>query len=64
MYEKAKIDASMIPHVVQSLAPFLNFVPDIKNPYFTYALNANSREKGKDVIEILKNILEVMQVLA
>lgn len=63
MYEKAKINAAMIPQVVQSQAPFLSFTADMKNPYFSYTLNANSREKGKDVVEILKNILDAMTVL-
>lgn len=63
MFEKAKINPALIPQVVQSQSPFLNFTMDIKNPYFTYTLNANSREKGKDVVEILKNILEAMNVL-
>lgn len=63
MYEKAKIDPMMIPEVVQSNAPFLTFVADSQNPYFVYQLNANSREKGKDIIDILKNLLEHMSVL-
>ena len=63
MYEKAKINPAFIPQVVQKQAPFLRFVPDAKNPYFTYALNANSKEKGRDVLEILRNIVEEMTVL-
>ena len=64
MYEKAKINPALIPQVVQQLAPFLKFVADAKNPYFVYTLNGNSKEKGKDVLEILKNLLETMSVLA
>jgi len=63
MYEKAKINPVFIPQVVQQLAPFLKFTADAKNPYFTYMLNGNSKEKGKDVVEILKNLLEAMSVL-
>ena len=63
MYEKAKINPLMIPEIVQKNTPFLTFVADSKNPYFIYQLNGNSREKGKDVIDILKNLLEVMSVL-
>ncbi|MBQ6811873.1 MAG: transcription-repair coupling factor, partial [Agathobacter sp.] len=63
MYEKAKIDPMMIPEVVQSNAPFLTFVADSQNPYFVYQLNGNSREKGKDIIDVLKNLLEHMSVL-
>ena len=63
MYEKAKINPALIPQVVQSLAPFLKFTVDTKNPYFTYILNGNSKEKGKSAVEILKNILDAMSVL-
>ena len=63
MYEKAKINPALIPQVVQTMAPFLKFVADSKNPYFVYALNGNSKEKGKEVVEILKNLLENMSVL-
>ena len=63
MYEKAKINPLVIPEIVQDNAPFLSFVADSKNPYFIYQLNGNSREKGKDVIDILKNLLERMSVL-
>ena len=63
MYEKAKINPLIIPEIVQKNTPFLTFVADSKNPYFIYQLNGNSREKGKDVIDILKNLLEVMSVL-
>ena len=63
MYEKAKINPALIPQVVQELSPFLKFTVDTKNPYFTYLLNGNSKEKGKSVVEILKNILDGMSVL-
>ena len=63
MYEKAKINPAFIPQVVQSMSPFLKFVADSKNPYFVYMLNGNSKEKGKDSVEVLKNLLENMSVL-
>ena len=63
MYEKAKINPVLIPQVVQSMSPFLKFVADTKNPHFIYTLNGNSKEKGKDVVEILKILLENMSVL-
>ena len=63
MYEKAKINPALIPQVVQSMSPFLKFVADAKNPYFVYMLNGNSKEKGKDIVEILKNLLENMSIL-
>ena len=63
MYEKAKINPMMIPEVVQKQAPFLKFTADANNPYFVYALNANTKEKGKDVVDVLKNILDGLSVL-
>ena len=63
MYEKAKINPIYIPQLVQAMLPFLKFVADAKNPYFVYTLNGNSKEKGKNILEILKNLLENMSVL-
>ena len=63
MYEKANIHAERIPEVVKMCEPFLTFVADAKNPYFVYRLNANSKEKGKDVLEVLKVLLEKMECL-
>ena len=63
MYEKAKINPAYIPQVVQSMAPFLKFVADAQNPYFVYTVNGNSREKGKNILDILRNLLENMSVL-
>ena len=63
MYEKAKIDAVQIPKLVESCHPFLKFVADTKNPYFVYTINGNSREKGKDIVETLKTLLEKMTIL-
>ncbi|MBR3811771.1 MAG: transcription-repair coupling factor [Agathobacter sp.] len=63
MYEKAKINPIYIPQLVQAMLPFLKFVADAQNPYFVYTLNGNSKEKGKNILEILKNLLENMSVL-
>ena len=63
MYEKAKIQPVKIPELIQKNSPCLNFTADTKGPYFTYSLNANSREKGKDVIDVLKDLLDAMQIL-
>jgi len=63
MYEKAKINPALIPEVVQKKAPFLKFTADVNNPYFVYVLNANSKEKGKDVVEVLKDILDGLSML-
>ncbi len=63
MYEKAKINPILIPKLIQDCAPSLSFTADASNPYFTYQLQVNSREKGKDLIEVLKKLLEEMSVL-
>ena len=63
MYERAKIDPSLIPAVIRKNAPYLNFVSDMKNPHFVYQTNANSRMKGKDMVEILQNLLNSMEIL-
>ena len=63
MYEKAKINPAFIPKLVQDQAPSLSFVADANNPYFVYKMQVNSREKGKDTLEVLKNLLEAMAVL-
>ncbi len=63
MYEKSPVNPARIPQLLDICKPSLKFAADTQNPYFTYLLNANSREKGKDVIEILKNLLEMMQFL-
>ena len=64
MYEKAQINPAQIPHLVSQCSPGLGFTMDAKNPYFTYQLGVNSREKGKDIIETVKNLLEKMGILA
>ena len=63
MYEKAKINPARIPQVVMSMNPFLKFVADAQNPYFVYTINGNFREKGKNIVDVLKNLLENMSVL-
>ncbi len=63
MYEKAPINPIRIPQLLDVCKPSLKFTADAVNPYFTYVLNANSREKGKDIVEILKKLLEMMLFL-
>ena len=62
MFEKAAINPVRIPQLLDVCKPSLRFTADSK-PYFTYKMYANSREKGKDVIEILRNLLEMMNFL-
>lgn len=62
MYEKAKIYAQRIPELVKTFAPSLKFAADPKGPYFTYRLGANSREKNREILEVLRQLLEQMHV--
>ena len=62
MYEKAKIHAEHIPGLVKAFAPSLKFAADPKEPYFTYRLGANSREKNREIVEVLRQLLEQMHV--
>ena len=62
MYEKAKIHAQRIPELVKEFAPSLKFAADPKGPYFTYRLGANSREKNREILEVLRQLLEQMHV--
>lgn len=61
MYEKAKVDPARIPELLSDNAPFMRFIPDTKNPYFCYMLNANSREKSMDVLTVLEKLLSDME---
>ena len=63
LYEKAKIHPERIPTVVKMCEPFLTFIADRNNPYFVYRLDANSKQKGKDVLEVLESLLEKMELL-
>lgn len=61
MFERAKIDPTRIPDLISANTPALKFVPDAKNPYFSYLLDSNSREKNRDVLEVVKQLLEQMR---
>ena len=70
MYEKAPVNLIRIPQLLDVCKPSLTFTAgggmsqkETKAPYFTYKMYANSREKGKDNVEILKNLLEMMMFL-
>lgn len=62
MYEKAKVEPGRIPELLSEFSPALKFTMDAKNPYFTYALAANSREKSQDVLSVLEKLLSEMQI--
>lgn len=63
MYEKAEIDPLAIPRFVDSFAPFMQFTMDAENPYFVYRLGGNSREKNRDILEVLGDLLTAMETL-
>ena len=63
MYEKAEIDPLAIPRFVDSFAPFMQFTMDAENPYFIYRLGGNSREKNRDILEVLGDLLTAMETL-
>ncbi len=58
MYEKAKIDPHRIPGLLQSYRNNLIFKAE-EPPYFLYRKKGRSgKEKGEDVLEMLRGILE------
>ena len=59
MFERAQIDPAGIPALIAA-EPGLKFTADAKNPFFTYLLGRNSREKNRDILEVLKQLLEQM----
>lgn len=63
MYERAQIDPAQIPSLIMEFTPSLRFVPETPNPCFWYRLRANSKEKGKDLLDVLEHLLERMDLL-
>ena len=53
MFERAKVNGSNIPLVVEKNKPLLSFVPDKKEPYFYYRKQKNS----PDTIEVICRVL-------
>lgn len=60
MFERAAIDPAKIPELLAA-EPALKFTADKENPYFIYQLGRNSREKNRDILEVLKQLLEQMK---
>jgi transcription-repair coupling factor (superfamily II helicase) len=63
MYERAAIDPTRIPVLVTQNEGRLTFVADAKGPYFSYRLGTNSREKERDVLEVLQQFLKQMDTV-
>ena len=61
LFERAAIDPTKIPMLVDLYNPSLVFTMDTENPYFSYILKANTREAGRDVTEILSELLQTMR---
>jgi len=59
MFERAKVNGSNIPLVVEKNKPLLSFVPDKKEPYFYYRKQKNS----PDTIEVICRVLADCQEL-
>lgn len=57
MYERAKVKVEKIPKLLEKYKGDLQFTVDT-NPYFTYLKKGKSKkEKGEDVLELVKNVL-------
>ena len=63
LYEKAKIDVSKIPLLIEAHPNSVKFVTDAKAPYFIYYLKKNSREKDKKPLEVLEEFLRELYAL-
>ena len=63
LYEKAKLDVAKIPVLIAAHGNSLKFTADAKNPYFTYFLKKNSREKNINTLEILEGFLKELYAL-
>ena len=63
LYEKARIDVAKIPELVAVYGQSLKFTADAKTPAFTYFLRKNSREKNRDVREVLEEFLKAARML-
>lgn len=57
LYQKARIDAAKIPEFVAGFEPNVRFTADAKAPYFTYFLKKNSKDRGRDAMEVLEGFL-------
>ncbi len=58
LYEKAKVDVSKIPQLVDLYKTRLKFTPDAKGPYFTLILRNNDRKDQKDDMSVIEGFLE------
>ncbi|MEG0961456.1 MAG: transcription-repair coupling factor [Lachnospiraceae bacterium] len=57
-YHQAKISPVHMIEMSQHYEGALQFIKDAQSPYFEYSLEHNSRQKTKNVLEIVEQILE------
>ena len=57
LYEKARIDVTKIPELVAAYGQKVTFTADPKNPYFTYHLKKNSRDKNVDIKSVVEQFI-------
>lgn len=63
MYERARVNPEGIPKLAAACGNALKFVPDAQNPYFTYTLNKKPKDKNREILDILEQLLEQMYLL-
>ncbi len=64
IFDRAPIDPTGIPALVERHSPYLRFAVDANKPAFHYAYRANSRIRPKDLPEIVMNLLKELQELS
>ena len=60
MFERAKVNGSNIPLVVEKNKPLLSFVPDKKEPYFYYRKQKNSLDTIEVICRVLADCRELL----
>ncbi len=63
LYEKAKLDVSKIPLLIEAHPNSVKFIADAKAPHFIYYLKKNSREQTKKPLEVLEQFLRELYAL-
>ena len=58
LYEKAKINVAAIPEFTASFDKHVKFTMDVKEPYFTYFLKLNTREKYVEAKDVMETFLQ------
>ena len=64
LFERAAIDASGIPAVIEKNKPYVTFTADAKHPAFHYFYKKNSRIKPKDLPDLVMTFVKELQGLA